>query len=665
MHARFGATIDEWLHFDLVLGLTEDLLPVVSNPDAVFANPEIGKSRGKVPSQYNAQHKATGISKWTSKRATIADLDAWAKEPDYGICLQTRAVRALDVDITDPILAARVAGLIAGRGFVLPRRERADSSKFLLAFAMPGGYRKRDIKVGGGQKIEFLATGQQFIAVGRHPRGARYEWRGGLPSSIPTLDEAAFEALWSAIAAEFGTGPAERSRDARDADSDLDYLVKMADASDAAVDDWESALMHLGAPVADNYSAWIDVVHAAKGLSDAGYPRALDVLHAFSALSPKYEADDTQYRFDTCAPHSKTYKDQLRAAQRAGWENPGSKAAEKSAPAAGINGLRPCQFVRPREIMDRPPQGYFVKKFLPRVGLATLLGAPSAGKSFIAIDLALAIARGVPWRGFRVRQARVAYIIAEGQGGFPKRLQAYSRHHDVDIDALPFIVHEGAPNMLGKDHETLATEIGLAGGADLIVIDTFAQVTAGGNENSSEDMGRALGNCRTLHHATGATILLVHHLGKDATKGARGWSGINAATDTELTVARGLGADRMVTSSKLKDDPDGDVFGFRLRSIPVGEDEDGEMMESAIVEHMVEPPKQKSVRSKGKHQIAVLEAVEHLGGVDGWAHEDEVLDRAIAAVQGDCRRSVARRALNQLVDTGEVERDRSRVRVAA
>jgi RecA-family ATPase len=51
-----------------------------------------------------------------------------------------------------------------------------------------------------------------------------------------------------------------------------------------------------------------------------------------------------------------------------------------------------------------------------------------------------------------------------------------------------------------------------------IVIDTLSRVLAGGNENGPEDMGALVMNVDRLRAATGATVLLVHHTGKDASE---------------------------------------------------------------------------------------------------------------------------------------------------
>ncbi|MDR8026480.1 bifunctional DNA primase/polymerase [Burkholderia cenocepacia] len=203
-----GARPADWLHFDLVLGLGLDLLPVVSNTAAERSPDSKLRDLGKTPSRYNAARQVVGIAGWTGYAASDDELARWADEPDYGICIQTRAARALDIDVPDPDAARAITDFIAlWLGDDLPTRYRANSGKVLLAFYMPGAFAKRKLVVDGGV-IEFLATGQQFVAAGLHPSGARYEWRGGLPAALPELPVDQFEALWSALAAQFAVEPA-------------------------------------------------------------------------------------------------------------------------------------------------------------------------------------------------------------------------------------------------------------------------------------------------------------------------------------------------------------------------------------------------------------------------------------------------------------------------
>lgn len=203
---HWGALVADWDHFSFVLGLTGDLLPVVSNPEAKISPDSKLASKGKVPSVYNGGGMVVGMKGWTKQESTDRDLRRWRAVTDYGICVQTRLVRALDVDVADETFAARIKARIgAVLGVALPCRTRGNAAKFLLAFEMAGEHPKRIIKTAGGN-IEFLGTGQQFVAVGTHPSRVRYLWEGGLPFDIPPVDAGAFEHLWGVLADEFGGG---------------------------------------------------------------------------------------------------------------------------------------------------------------------------------------------------------------------------------------------------------------------------------------------------------------------------------------------------------------------------------------------------------------------------------------------------------------------------
>ena len=207
MDLIYGAGPEAWAHFDLILGLGEELLPVVSNPTATISPLSKMKGLGKTPSRYNGRREVAGIADWTSTRATDKQIEAWSAEPDYGICLQTRRVRALDIDVDDADLSADIAAaFMALVDAVLPARVRYNSGKQLRAFIVEGDLSKRSFKVNGGL-VEFLATGQQFIAAGQHPSGAPYQWAGGLPMDFPAINAEVFEAAWAKLVEQFAIEP--------------------------------------------------------------------------------------------------------------------------------------------------------------------------------------------------------------------------------------------------------------------------------------------------------------------------------------------------------------------------------------------------------------------------------------------------------------------------
>lgn len=204
---RYGAYPEDWDKFDLLLGLTADLLPCVSNWTRPVATNSKLKEIGKVPSLYNKNGAVVGIANWTEKRSTTNAVSLWRQESDYGICLQTRFVRALDIDVPNSGKSIRIAEALERlAGFKIPTRSRANSGKFLSAFRLPREFCKRKLAVDGGI-IEFLGNGQQFIAAGTHPSGARYEFEWNDLTDFPTLTAEHFETIWNGLVVEFGTAP--------------------------------------------------------------------------------------------------------------------------------------------------------------------------------------------------------------------------------------------------------------------------------------------------------------------------------------------------------------------------------------------------------------------------------------------------------------------------
>jgi hypothetical protein len=258
-------------------------------------------------------------------------------------------------------------------------------------------------------------------------------------------------------------------------------------------------------------------------------------------------------------------------------------------------------------LAKRPPPGWLIKDVLPEADVAVVFGSTGSGKSFIATDMGASIVRGIPWRGHKTKQGRVLIIAAEGGGGVGKRLKAYAQHHKIDLKDLQIGVITAAPNFLLKEEILeVVTAAKSAGGFDLIITDTFAQVTPGANENAGEDMGLALGNAKALREATGALVLLIHHSGKDATKGARGWSGIKAAADAEFEVTKHDGDVRKITITKMKDGEEGQSFAFKLKQIGLGFDKDCDAITSCVVEPADGFPSTKIKRSGPRGPIQKL-----------------------------------------------------------
>jgi RecA/RadA recombinase len=311
------------------------------------------------------------------------------------------------------------------------------------------------------------------------------------------------------------------------------------------------------------------------------------------------------------------------------------------------------------DLTQREPMGWLIKGVLPKARLGVLFGASGSGKTFVALDLAFSVARGIAWRTRRTMKARVVIIAAEGGSGLGKRGQAYAQHHGFDLRTVHDLhIITAAPNFLdGDDISEVIAEIKNLGEVDLIIIDTLAQVTPGANENTSEDMGRALGNINLLHDATGAMNLAVHHAGKDLSKGSRGWSGIKAAADVQIEVLRHEDGRREIVIEKMKDGEDGVRWGFKLETILLGLDDDGDDITSCVaVEDDVRPAAiddKKGVKRRGRLETHLLE-VATLFPADAVIRAEDLIRKACDmlpapdAGKRDIRRQSVVRAIQNL-----------------
>lgn len=337
--------------------------------------------------------------------------------------------------------------------------------------------------------------------------------------------------------------------------------------------------------------------------------------------------------------------------------------------------LKPARFkvLTAIEFAQSTPQRWLVKGMLPQAGLCVVYGDSGSGKTFFMLDLVGAIARGVEWRGKKVAQGRVVYICAEGAGGFRNRMAAYTRQHGIDMADFGIGVIPDAPNLLEKaDIKDLLASMAVFGPINVIVVDTLAQAMPGGNENAGEDMGRALAHCKAIHKATGALVILVHHSGKDASRGARGWSGLRAAADVQIEVVR-AGDDRAAVIDKMKDGGgEGDEYGFKLATVVIDLDDDLDEVTSCVLEHVDSVPKaERKKEPKGANEKLLLKLVEDMTEFGS----DEVGANALleAAVnqmlkdpdaKRDRRRELAARALEKLREANRVVFANGTVRLA-
>jgi hypothetical protein len=180
--------------------------------------------------------------------------------------------------------------------------------------------------------------------------------------------------------------------------------------------------------------------------------------------------------------------------------------------------MKPIRLLTAREIYDLAPPPWRIARLLPQQCLAVLYGLPKTLKSFVAIDWALSTSRGEDWLGHATEQCDVVYVVAEGVGGFSRRLGAWLGKRKLTVDDIPRFRGVAQPVNV-----TAADDVGQLVGAirgsglerpGLIVLDTVSRCFGGGDTNQQQDMSLFVKGCDDLRDAFGATVLAVHHCAK-------------------------------------------------------------------------------------------------------------------------------------------------------
>lgn len=298
-----------------------------------------------------------------------------------------------------------------------------------------------------------------------------------------------------------------------------------------------------------------------------------------------------------------------------------------------------------------------VHDLIERGSLVEIFGESNTGKSTFALDIALAVARaGAQWRDRRTTHGTVLWIALESAAGLRRRVAAARKAHGIS-DRMLFADITVPVRLLDvKDVEDLihtAKVAEIIGGQpiQMIVVDTVHRALAGGDENDGGDMGTLIRGCDLIRQQTGAAVLLIHHSGKDTTRGARGHSSLRAAVDTEIEIT-GQANPRQAKVTKQRDLPSGDIFSFNLEPIEVATDPNsGEAITACIVVHGDNVTHQRSAPS-GKAQAAILRALRNRQAEAAapliWTLEDM---RKIGRDLGQ-HKSTARGAVDGLVCSG-------------
>ena len=225
-----------------------------------------------------------------------------------------------------------------------------------------------------------------------------------------------------------------------------------------------------------------------------------------------------------------------------------------------------------REAVQQPTP--ILDGFIYGHGQYLLFGKWGLGKTFVAIDLALAVAhRFEKWHGRRLYMDRpVAYLAFEGEYALPSRLAAWEKHHDrkIDEDRVRFWCGHASLTEPEDCNGLLGSIAEFQPG--LVVVDTLSAASPGADENAGSDMGQILAWGRRVSREAGATVLFVHHPPRSNPKAARGHSTLEANTDGVLRLEASRGGGFSMVGHKVRCDAPAPPLQLNLQSVELGPD---------------------------------------------------------------------------------------------
>ena len=190
-------------------------------------------------------------------------------------------------------------------------------------------------------------------------------------------------------------------------------------------------------------------------------------------------------------------------------------------------------------LMSQPltPLNFVVDTLLSQ-GLHILAGSPKVGKSWLALWLAVTVAKGEAVWGMGVNQGTTLYLCLEDS-----TLRIQNRLFEITEDAPASVHFTTNSDTLGKGlEEQLRAFLSEHPDTVLVIIDTLQMIRGTGYDNTYANDYRDLSALKRIADAHGIAILLIHHLRKeladDVFSRISGTTAISGATDSNFVLRK-------------------------------------------------------------------------------------------------------------------------------
>lgn len=645
-----------------------DLVPITppraaAAPNSTFARRP--KALGKAPGIRGEDGLWRGFD-WARHATTEQDLVRWhLMGAGVGLrCGGQHNLTAVDIDTLDARQVEAIAEAAeATLGNAPIRVGRAPKMLLLYRATQPLPYRSILFQQGNGAaaRVEILAEGRQFVAHGIHPdTGSPYTWPAGVPdrSRLAVVTPEAMDAFFARLASflpaaeqRADTTPADRAHIDQDAlKGDLDDVRRAVaalpndDATAPTYADYVRVGIAIKAATQDDPHLGLELFQQWAGRWTGGHNDPEVVASDWRRMKPPF-AIGASYLYAEAERHG-GFQRHLTLLEPLEDALDGPESSE--GPAERGEG-RKYEFLLPAPRAALAAAGEarpLIKGLLDAGSMAVLYGESNTGKTFVALDMAWHIATGQPYGGMRTTQAPVVYVVAEGGRGMAKRMAALVQTRPGTEDA-PLWTLSSPIDLLDPNADLVPLTkaiLALPERPALIVLDTLSRVLAGGDENSSTDMGALVKHFDLMRAKTGAALMTVHHSGKDRARGARGHSLLRAATDTEIEIA-----DNRIAVTKQRDLDKSWASSFILEPVTVARDPDGDAIASCTVKLVSDEQAGEASLGKGPTPLeqSVLDAAAALASVNRGGSGVVQVGDLLAFLRDNLSSEMTKQALNK------------------
>lgn len=289
---------------------------------------------------------------------------------------------------------------------------------------------------------------------------------------------------------------------------------------------------------------------------------------------------------------------------------------------------------------------WLIPNVIPSQGVGMIYGESGSYKSFIALDMSLCLAFGIPgqWRAPPVKND-VLFLAGEGPVATAKKrwpawmdwqnIEFRGDHRFIIKDRVPFYTDTDAWEYIKADLAEMKAK------PSLIVIDTLTRLITGMDENSAKDASMITNFMEQLARYYECFVLAIHHTGKDQAKGARGSSAFYANMDAVISTKLRLGGTELRIRKQKDADVSDDISYFQTKEI-------GQSIVLERTESLPEAPG-KNGQGKPKYSWATAEEitailndlggetshtvlVQEIGGRFGVAHD--VVKKQLSLAEG-------------------------------